>query len=113
VLQAIIILALFFPPSFFHKRKAPENDEIARKNITLLMPPGPLDIPAPARPPQPRIQVNPNVIRKVAPPALPAPVPQPEQPKRRRGICRARPLRKTMPLSLHLSKKRKSPRTCL
>ncbi|HWY43089.1 MAG TPA: TonB C-terminal domain-containing protein [Candidatus Sulfotelmatobacter sp.] len=81
VLQAIIILALFFPPSFFHKRKAPENDEIARKNITLLLPPGPLDIPAPVRPPQPRIQVNPNVIRKVAPPALPAPVPQPEQPK--------------------------------
>jgi len=45
---------------------------------------GPLDIPAPVRPPQPRIQVNPNVLRKIAPPALPAPIPQPEvqpQPK--------------------------------
>ena len=52
--------------------------------MTLLLPPGPLDIPAPVRPPQPRIQVNPNVLRKIAPPALPAPIPQPEvqpQPK--------------------------------
>src|SRR5215475_5781713 len=40
VLQAIIILALFFPPSFFRKQKATENDEIARKNVTLLLPPG-------------------------------------------------------------------------
>jgi len=79
VLQGIIILTLFFPPSFFHKKKVTsENDEIARKNITLLLPPGPLDIPAPVRPPQPRIQVNPNVLRKIAPPALPTPVPQPE-----------------------------------
>jgi len=82
VLQAIIIMALFFPPSFFRRPKITANDEIARKNVTLLLPPGPLDIPAPARPPQPRIQVNPNVIRKVAPPELPAPVPQPApQPK--------------------------------
>jgi len=65
-------------------RVKPDSDEIARKNITLLLPPGPLDIPAPVRPPQPRIQVNPNVIRKIAPPVLPAPVPQPQvqpQPK--------------------------------
>jgi outer membrane biosynthesis protein TonB len=51
----------------------------------LLMPPGPLNVPAPVRPPQPRIQVNPNVLRKIAPPMLPAPMPQPEaqpQPKK-------------------------------
>ena len=79
VVYGLIILVLIFPPSYFRKHKAPtENDEIARKNITLLLPPGPLDIPAPVRPPQPRIHVDPNVLRKVAPPALPVPIPQPQ-----------------------------------
>jgi TonB family protein len=59
--------------------KITNSDEIARKNVTLLLPPGPLDI---AAPPRPKIQVNPNVIRQVAPPELPTPVPQPvPQPK--------------------------------
>jgi TonB family protein len=77
VVYVLILVALRITPDF-HRRKNNTDDEIARKNITLLLPPGPLDIPAPVRPPQPRIQVNPNVIRKIAPPALPAPVPQPE-----------------------------------
>lgn len=79
VVYVLILVALRITPNFHRQKTA--NDEIARKNVTLLMPPGPLDIPAPVRPPQPRIQVNPNVIRKIAPPALPAPTPQPEQPK--------------------------------
>ncbi len=79
VIYGLILLALLFPPSYFRKHKTPtENDEIARKNVTLLLPPGPFDIPAPARPPQPRIHVDPNVLRKIAPPALPAPIPQPQ-----------------------------------
>jgi periplasmic protein TonB len=86
VIYGLILIALLFPPSYFRKHKAPtENDEIARKNITLLLPPGPLDIPAPVRPPQPRIQVNPNILRKIAPPVIPTPQPQPEvqpQPKK-------------------------------
>lgn len=75
----LLILGSFAITSEFHRQKLhTDSDEIARKNITLLLPPGPLDIPEPVRPPQPRIQVNPNVIRKIAPPALPAPIPQPQ-----------------------------------
>ena len=81
----VLILATLWITEGFHKQKTrTDSDEIARKNVTLLLPPGPLDIPAPVRPPQPRIQVNPNVLRKIAPPALPVPIPQPEvqpQPK--------------------------------
>jgi TonB family protein len=81
VVYVLILIALRITPDF-HRKKTTTDDEIARKNVTLLLPPGPLDIPAPARPPQPRIQVNPNVIRKIAPPTLPTPVPQPQlQPK--------------------------------
>lgn len=82
VVYVLILVALRITPQFYRHKPSTDNDEIARKNITLLLPPGPLDIPAPVRPPQPRIQVNPNVIRKVAPPELAAPIPQPQpQPK--------------------------------
>jgi TonB family protein len=80
----VLILIVFRITPDFQRKKTGTDDEIARKNVTLLMPAGPLDIPAPVRPPQPRIQVNPNVIRKIAPPELPAPIPQPQpqpQPK--------------------------------
>lgn len=81
VVYVLILIALRITPDF-HRKKTGTDDEIARKNVTLLLPPGPLDIPAPVQPPRPRIQVNPNVIRKVAPPELPAPIPQPQpQPK--------------------------------
>ena len=84
VAYVLILVALWITPGFHKQKTRTDSDEIARKNVTLLLPPGPLDIPAPVRPPQPRIQVNPNVLRKIAPPALPAPIPQPEvqpQPK--------------------------------
>ena len=83
VVYILILIALRITPDF-HRQKLRTSDDIARKNVTLLLPPGPLDIPAPVRPPQPRIQVNPNVLRKIAPPSLPTPIPQPEpqpQPK--------------------------------
>src|SRR5438552_4205714 len=84
VVYVLILVALRITPGFHRQKVRTDSDELARKNVTLLLPPGPLDIPAPVRPPQPRIQVNPNVLRKIAPPALPAPIPQPEvqpQPK--------------------------------
>jgi len=77
VVYVLILLALRLTPDF-HRRKPSDSDEIARKNVTLLLPPGPIDVPAPVRPPQPHIHVDPNVLRKVAPPALPAPIPQPQ-----------------------------------
>lgn len=78
VVYVLILVALRITPGFHRQKLRTDSDEIARKNVTLLLPPGPLDIPAPARPPQPRIQVNPNVLRKIAPPALPAPIPEPQ-----------------------------------
>src|SRR5258706_6208520 len=84
VVYVLILVALRITPGFHRQKVRTDSDELARKNVTLLLPPGPLDIPAPVRPPQPRIQVNPNVLRRIAPPALPAPIPQPEvqpQPK--------------------------------
>ena len=84
IAYVMILAAIWITPGFQKQKVRTDSDDIARKNVTLLLPPGPLDIPAPVRPPQPRIQVNPNVLRKIAPPALPAPVPQPEvqpQPK--------------------------------
>ena len=77
VVYVLILLALRLTPDF-HRRKPADSDEIARKNVTLLLPPGPIDVPAPVRPPQPRIHVDPNVLRKVAPPSLPAPIPRPQ-----------------------------------
>src|SRR2546422_10271491 len=84
IAYVMILAAIWITPGFQKQKLRTDSDEIARKNVTLLLPPGPLDIPAPVRPPPPRIQVNPNVLRKIAPPALPTPIPQPEvqpQPK--------------------------------
>src|SRR5260221_849035 len=84
IAYVMILAAIWITPGFQKQKVRTDSDDIAQKKVTLLLPPGPLDIPAPVRPPQPRIQVNPNVLRKIAPPALPAPIPQPEvqpQPK--------------------------------
>src|SRR5882672_5877109 len=82
IAYVMILAAIWITPGFQKQKVRTDSDDIARKNVTLLLPPGPLDIPAPVRPPQPRIQVNPNVIRKIAPPELPAPIPLPQpQPK--------------------------------
>ncbi len=75
LIYVLFLIAMRFTLFHYGPKLRTDSDEIARKNITLLLPPGPLDIPAP---PKPRIQVNPNVIRRVAPPALPTPVPQPQ-----------------------------------
>ena len=77
VVYVLILIALGITPRFQRQKLSTDSDEIARKNVTILLPPG-LDSPAPAPPPQPRIQVNPNVLRKIAPPVIPTPVPQPQ-----------------------------------
>src|SRR5262249_7344005 len=76
VVYALILIALGITPNF-HRQKLSTSDEIARKNVTILLPPG-LENPLPPTPPQPRIQVNPNVVRKIARPVIPTPVPQPQ-----------------------------------
>jgi len=84
-----ILLALFliFEPKIFkpHVRTSEEED-IARRQITVLLPPGALESlkPSPRSAPAPHesVRVDPNILRRVAPKIEPPPPPQPEPPKK-------------------------------
>jgi outer membrane biosynthesis protein TonB len=94
VLSAVVnlafILLLFLAPRWFGPRvRSSEEEEIARKQISVLLPPGALESLKPPAPPAPHapMNVDPRVIRKVAPPIERppepvAPQPQPVQPKK-------------------------------
>ena len=87
--HALFILFLLFEPKIFPPH-APtqEENELARRQMTILLPPGALDeLKTPPRPRQPPVTVNPKVLRRVAPPvpkpeAVPAPTPTPKQPEK-------------------------------
>jgi hypothetical protein len=83
-LNLLFILALAFVISY-HTRSR-EQEEIGRKQMEVLLPPGALEALKPSTPraPRPPVKVDPRVINKVAPPRIepPAPAPQPEAPKR-------------------------------
>ncbi|HTZ48200.1 MAG TPA: TonB C-terminal domain-containing protein [Verrucomicrobiae bacterium] len=73
-----------------YRSRSHEVDEIGRKQISVLLPPGALESLKPSAPPapKPQVHVDPREIRKVAPsvpqpvqPPPPQPVPQP-QPKK-------------------------------
>jgi outer membrane biosynthesis protein TonB len=74
-----------------YRSRSHEEEEIGRKQISVLLPPGALESLKPSAPPAPKpsVKVDPRVIRKVAPTITPPPVqppppePQPQpQPKR-------------------------------
>jgi len=83
LIAAILLQARLFPK---HEPTAEEVD-IARKQLTLLLPPGAFESSKPSsRPVQrpPAVHVDPRVLRKVAPPVVeptPAPTPAPVPPK--------------------------------
>src|SRR5690242_11380675 len=82
LLHAAIIAMIVWQPALF-RRRAPsaEQQEIARKQLTLLLPPGAFDTPRPEPrvvTPPPRIHVDPRILRRVAPPVEPPPQPKPE-----------------------------------
>lgn len=85
LLHAAIIALIIWQPALFRRHQpSAEQQEIARRQLTLLLPPGAFDMPR-AEPrvvtPPPRIHVDPRILRKVAPPVeppLPAPEPQPK-----------------------------------
>jgi hypothetical protein len=76
----IILEPKIFPP---HVPTQAELD-LARRQITILLPPGALDAPKSApRPKEPTMKVDPRVLRRVAPPVLePQPTPAPKEPER-------------------------------
>jgi TonB family protein len=81
VIAAILLQSKLFP------KHAPTQEEmdLAQRQMVVLLPPGALDALKPStRPaqPAPRVNVDPRVLRKVAPPIepMPAPAPQPDRP---------------------------------
>jgi len=86
VLNMLFIFALV--EVLTYRAHTREVEEIGRKQMEVLLPPGALESLKPATPPAPRpaVKVDPREIRKVAPaiepPAPPPPTPKPEPPKR-------------------------------
>lgn len=85
---ALIALIILQPKLFKRHEPTAEEQEIARKQMTLLLPPGAFELnqpaPRPVQPHPPAPKVNPRVLREIAPPTpvQPTPVPQPQpQPK--------------------------------
>jgi len=79
----ILLWAKVFPP---HEPTQAEM-ELARRQMTVLLPRGALEALKPStRPaqPAPKVNVDPRVLRKIAPPivSVPEPAPQPERPTR-------------------------------
>lgn len=87
----LLVLFLIFEPQILGRhQRTKEEEEIGRRQISVLLPPGALEALRPSAPPAPHptVKVDPREIRKVAPPAIeppvmaPAPTPQPEPPKK-------------------------------
>lgn len=87
VFHILLVLLLIFSPKLFGPRiRTSEEEEIGRRQMTVLLPPGALESlkPSPAPAPHAAVRVDPRVINKIAPPAPtpPPPQPVPEPPKR-------------------------------
>lgn len=82
----VFLFILFLPQIFPPHLPTQEETEIARNQLTLLLPPGAFETPKTAPPPkEPKsesIRVDPKIIRKVAPTVIPEPLPGPKEPER-------------------------------
>jgi hypothetical protein len=79
VIAAILLQARLFPKH----EPTQEEMELARRQMVVLLPPGALESLKPStRPAQPpsHVNVDPRVLRRVAPPIESAPAPPPERP---------------------------------
>ena len=89
VFHFLIILAIIFGPKIFPARpKSKEDLDLARRQMTILLPAGALEnleppnvVPRPRQPTSPAMRISPEVLRKVAPPE-PKPTPGPKEPER-------------------------------
>jgi TonB family protein len=87
VFHILLVLLLVVSPKLFGPHvPTQEEEEIGRRQMTVLLPPGALESlkPSPAPAPHAAVRVDPRVINKIAPPAPtpPPPQPVPEPPKR-------------------------------
>jgi outer membrane biosynthesis protein TonB len=82
-LHILLIAAILLQAKLFPKREPTAAEvDIARKQLTLLLPPGAFESSKPStRPRPPAVHVDPRVLRRVAPPTpAPTPVPTPAPP---------------------------------
>ncbi len=78
--EVIVILVLLLVPALFLRRPpTAEEQEIARNQMKIFLPPGSLDLnpPTPRVTPPPKVKVDPRILRQIAPPE---PQPQPAPP---------------------------------
>ena len=83
VFHVVFIALIILEPKIFPPHVPTQAElDLARRQITILLPPGALDAPKTApRPKQPAVRVDPRVLRQVAPPE-PQPAPAPKAPER-------------------------------
>ncbi len=102
VAYLVVLALLVFEPQIFGPHKlTKEQEEIGRRQMTVLLPPGALDALKPSAPPAPHeaVRVDPKVLKKVAPPRIePPPPPAPAPRASQRENCPARQRRnRTLP----------------
>ena len=82
----LLVLILVLPKLLGPHVPTREEEEIGRRQMTVLLPPGALESLKPSPPPAPHapVHVDPRVINRIAPPAPtpPPPQPVPQPPKR-------------------------------
>jgi outer membrane biosynthesis protein TonB len=86
IIHILLILAIIIEPKVFPPRPKSQADlDLARRQMTILLPPGAFETPRPTprrEPPSPAVKVDPRILRRVAPPEpKPAPAP-PKEPER-------------------------------
>jgi len=85
VFHILLILAIIVEPKVFPARPKTQAElDLARRQMTLLLPPGAFETPRPTprrEQPSETMKVDPRIIRKVAPPE-PQPAPPPKEPER-------------------------------
>jgi len=87
IIHILLIVAIIIEPKVFPARpKTQEDLDLARRQMTILLPPGAFETPRPTprrEPPAPPMKVDPRILRKVAPPEpKPQPTPPPKEPER-------------------------------
>ena len=86
VFHILLILAIIVEPKVFPPRQKTQADlDLARRQMTLLLPPGAFETPRPTprrEPPAPPMKVDPRILRKVAPPVPQPTPPAPKEPER-------------------------------
>ena len=87
VFHVLLVLFIIAMPRMFPPRpKTQEELDLARRQMTILLPPGAFDTPRPVprrEPTPPPVKVDPRILRRVAPPEpKPEPTPAPKEPER-------------------------------